>query len=97
MMEASVEDIEFANNTFTVAGTDKSKTLTEYLALCLCPANYPIDELEPGLEETAFYDPKKLHLSGRLPYRRGRDRSGNRRRPRGELHRGDDVGAWSTR
>ena len=24
------------------------------------PHNYPIDELEPGLDETAFYDPKNF-------------------------------------
>ncbi len=60
LMEASVEDIEFANNTFTVAGTDKSKTLTDISLAAYVPHNYPIDELEPGLDETAFYDPKNF-------------------------------------
>jgi carbon-monoxide dehydrogenase large subunit len=64
MMEASVEDIEFANNTFTVAGTDKSKTLTDISLCAYVPHNYPIDELEPGLEETAFYDPKNFTFPG---------------------------------
>ena len=28
------------------------------------PHNYPIDELEPGLEETAFYDPQNFTYPG---------------------------------
>jgi carbon-monoxide dehydrogenase large subunit len=64
LMEASVEDIEFANNTFTVAGTDKSKTLTDISLAAYIPHNYPIEELEPGLEETAFYDPKNFTFPG---------------------------------
>jgi carbon-monoxide dehydrogenase large subunit len=64
LMEASVGDIEFANNTFTVAGTDKSKTLTDISLTAYVPHNYPIEELEPGLEETAFYDPKNFTFPG---------------------------------
>ena len=60
LMEASVEDIEFKSGTFSVAGTDKSKTLGEIALTAYVPHNYPIDELEPGLEETAFYDPKNF-------------------------------------
>jgi carbon-monoxide dehydrogenase large subunit len=64
LMEASVEDIEFANNTFTVAGTDKSKTLTDISLAAYIPHNYPIEELEPGLEEMAYYDPKNFTFPG---------------------------------
>ena len=64
LMEASVEDIEFANNTFTVAGTDKSKTLTDISLAAYIPHNYPITELEPGLDETAFYDPANFTFPG---------------------------------
>jgi carbon-monoxide dehydrogenase large subunit len=64
LMEASVEDIEFANNTFTVAGTDKSKSLTDISLTAYVPHNYPIEELEPGLEEMAFYDPKNFTFPG---------------------------------
>jgi carbon-monoxide dehydrogenase large subunit len=60
LMEASVEDIEFKNGVFSVAGTDKVKTLAEISLAAYVPHNYPIDELEPGLEETAFYDPKNF-------------------------------------
>jgi carbon-monoxide dehydrogenase large subunit len=64
LMEAAVEDIEFANNTFKVAGTDKTKSLTEISLAAYVPHNYPIEELEPGLEETAYYDPKNFTFPG---------------------------------
>ncbi len=57
LLEAADTDIEFENGEFTVKGTDKkvpwgSVTLTAYV-----PHNYPLDKLEPGLNENAFYDP----------------------------------------
>ncbi len=64
LMEASVGDIEFADNKFTVAGTDKSRTLTDISMAAYVPHNYPIEELEPGLDETAFYDPKNFTFPG---------------------------------
>jgi carbon-monoxide dehydrogenase large subunit len=64
LMEASVDDIEFKDNKFTVAGTDKVKTLTDISLAAYVPHNYPIDELEPGLDETAFYDPKNFTFPG---------------------------------
>ena len=56
LLEASVEDIEFENGSFTVAGTDRSKSIGEVALTAYVPHNYPVG-LEPGLEETAFYDP----------------------------------------
>ena len=47
-----------------VAGTDKSKTLTDISLAAYVPHNYPIEELEPGLDETAFYDPKNFTFPG---------------------------------
>ena len=60
LMEASVDDIEFDRGTFRVAGTDKTKSLVDISVAAYVPHNYPIEELEPGLEETAFYDPKNF-------------------------------------
>ncbi len=60
LMEASEGDIELKDGKFSVAGTDKS---VEWGAVCLAayvPHNYPLAELEPGLEETAFYDPSNF-------------------------------------
>ncbi|WP_207539812.1 xanthine dehydrogenase family protein molybdopterin-binding subunit [Sabulicella rubraurantiaca] len=64
LMEASVEDVEFERGTFRVAGTDKTKALAEVSLAAYVPHNYPIEELEPGLEETAFYDPKNFTYPG---------------------------------
>ncbi len=64
LMEASVEDIEFKDGRFSVAGTDKSKALAEVSLAAYVPHNYPIEELEPGLDETAFYDPKNFTFPG---------------------------------
>ncbi len=64
LMEASVDDIEFADGKFTVAGTDKEKTLTDISLAAYVPHNYPIEELEPGLDETSFYDPKNFTFPG---------------------------------
>ncbi len=64
LMEAAVEDIEFKDGKFTVAGTDRSRTLGDIALASYVPHNYPIEELEPGLEETAFYDPKNFTYPG---------------------------------
>ncbi|WP_211860194.1 xanthine dehydrogenase family protein molybdopterin-binding subunit [Neoroseomonas soli] len=64
LMEASVDDIEFDRGTFRVAGTDRTKALVDISVAAYVPHNYPIDELEPGLEETAFYDPKNFTYPG---------------------------------
>ena len=64
LMEAAPQDIEFKDGKFSVAGTDKSKTIGEIALTAYVPHNYPIEELEPGLEETAFYDPKNFTFPG---------------------------------
>src|SRR5437763_15208415 len=60
LLEAAEADIEFKDGAFTVAGTDRSKTLGEVALTAYVPHNFPHDELEPGLDETAFYDPKNF-------------------------------------
>jgi aerobic carbon-monoxide dehydrogenase large subunit len=58
LLEASEHDIEFKNGAFTVIGTDRGKSFGEIAgAAYMPPAGYPLATLEPGLEETAFYDP----------------------------------------
>jgi carbon-monoxide dehydrogenase large subunit len=56
LLEASEADIEFKDGSFTVAGTDRSRSIGEVVFAAYVPHYYPPD-LEPGLEETAFYDP----------------------------------------
>ena len=57
LMEAADTDIEFANGEFSVKGTDKKIPFGQVALTAYVPHNYPLDKLEPGLNETAFYDP----------------------------------------
>jgi carbon-monoxide dehydrogenase large subunit len=64
LLEANVADIEFADGKYRVAGTDREKTFGEIAFAAYVPHNYPIDSVEPGLEDTAFYDPKNFTFPG---------------------------------
>jgi carbon-monoxide dehydrogenase large subunit len=57
MLEASEADIEFTDGKFSVAGTDKSVGFGDVALKAYIPHDFPLEEVEPGLEETAFYDP----------------------------------------
>jgi len=60
LLEAAEDDLVYENGAYTVKGTDKTKTFGEIALTAYVPHKYPIDEIEPGLEETAFYDPKNF-------------------------------------
>jgi carbon-monoxide dehydrogenase large subunit len=57
LMEAGDGDIDFSNGEFSVKGTDKKIPFGQVALTAYVPHNYPLDKLEPGLNETAFYDP----------------------------------------
>jgi len=57
LLEASEADIEYERGVYKVKGTDKQKTFGEVAFAAYVPHNYPLDKLEPGLNENAFYDP----------------------------------------
>ncbi|SPE19983.1 Carbon monoxide dehydrogenase large chain CoxL [Burkholderiales bacterium] len=57
LLEASDADIEFSGGEFRVVGTDRKKAFAEIALTAYVPHNYPLDKLEPGLNENAFYDP----------------------------------------
>ena len=57
LLEASEDDIDFKDGKFVVGGTDKEKAFGEIALAAYVPHNYPLETLEPGLEENAFYDP----------------------------------------
>ena len=57
LLEASEADIELKDGAFSVAGTDKSVAWGDVTLAAYVPHNYPLEDIEPGLEETAFYDP----------------------------------------
>ena len=60
LLEAAEADIELKDGAFSVAGTDKSVTWGEVTLAAYVPHNYPLEDIEPGLEETAFYDPSNF-------------------------------------
>lgn len=55
-LEASVEDLEFAEGKWTVKGTDKSIGFADISLTAYVPHDYPAG-LEPGLDFSSFYDP----------------------------------------
>jgi carbon-monoxide dehydrogenase large subunit len=57
LLEASAEDIEYADGKFFVKGSpDRSKTIQDVALMANVAWNYP-KGLEPGLEASAFFDP----------------------------------------
>ncbi len=55
-LEASKEDLEFAEGKWTVKGTDKSVGFGDVALTAYVPHNYP-EGLEPGMDFSSFYDP----------------------------------------
>jgi carbon-monoxide dehydrogenase large subunit len=60
LLEAAESDIEFKDGKYAVRGTDRQLGFGEVALAAYVPHRYPIDEVEPGLDETAFYDPKNF-------------------------------------
>ncbi|MBV7410098.1 xanthine dehydrogenase family protein molybdopterin-binding subunit [Maritimibacter sp. DP1N21-5] len=60
LLEAADGDIELKDGKFSVAGTDKSVAWGDVTLAAYVPHNYPLEDIEPGLEETAFYDPSNF-------------------------------------
>jgi carbon-monoxide dehydrogenase large subunit len=57
LMEAADADIDFKDGKFEVSGTDRQVPFAQVALAAYVPHNYPLDKLEPGLNEQAFYDP----------------------------------------
>jgi aerobic carbon-monoxide dehydrogenase large subunit len=64
LLETSEVDIEFAAGVFAVAGTDRKKSFAEIALAAYVPHDYPLEVLEPGLEEQAYYDPVNFTYPG---------------------------------
>jgi carbon-monoxide dehydrogenase large subunit len=61
MLEAAPEDIELTDGKFQVRGSpDKSMTMAEVSGAAHIPPQELPTDIEPGLEETAFYDPENF-------------------------------------
>ncbi|MGD0721052.1 MAG: xanthine dehydrogenase family protein molybdopterin-binding subunit [Roseiarcus sp.] len=57
VLEASEQDIEFKDGKFTVKGTDKAIDFGSVALQAYVAHKFNGQELEPGLKETAFWDP----------------------------------------
>jgi len=62
-LECAEEDLEFANGSFTVKGTDRSFGIKEAAFAAWTAHNLP-DGMEPGLEATYVYDPPNFSWPG---------------------------------
>ena len=60
VMEASTDDVEFKNGTFTVKGTDKKMAFGEVALSAYVAHKFNSAEIEPGLKESAFHDPSNF-------------------------------------
>ena len=61
LLEAAPEDIELADGKYQVRGSpDKSMTMAEIAGAAHIPPNELPADIEPGLEESAFYDPENF-------------------------------------
>ena len=59
LLEASEDDLEFANGAFTVKGTDKGKAIQEIAFAAFMAHDYP-EDMEPSLDSDAVYDPENF-------------------------------------
>src|SRR5262249_58079780 len=64
LQERSPGDIDLEGGHYRVVGTDRAKAFGEIAFAAYVPHSYPIETLEPGLEESAFYDPKNFTYPG---------------------------------
>jgi carbon-monoxide dehydrogenase large subunit len=64
LLEAAEGDIEFAEGRFVVAGTDRAKSFQDVALAAYVPHDYPLETLDPGLEEQAYHDPVNFSFPG---------------------------------
>jgi aerobic carbon-monoxide dehydrogenase large subunit len=63
LLEASPADVAFAAGSFAVAGTDRSISFAAVARAANVPHDFPLETLEPGLQESAVYDPPAFAFS----------------------------------
>jgi aerobic carbon-monoxide dehydrogenase large subunit len=63
LMEAAADDVDFSDGAFVIAGTDRRVSFAEVARAAYVPHNFPLETVEPGLQETAVYDPPSFAFS----------------------------------
>ena len=59
MLDAAPEDIDFDDGIFAARATNRKLTFGEVAFAAYVPSKFPVD-LEPGLSEKSFYDPRNF-------------------------------------
>jgi aerobic carbon-monoxide dehydrogenase large subunit len=62
ILECAQEDIAFRDGSFSVEGTDRAVTLAEVARAAYLPLSYPMGTVEPGLDETCYWDPTQVAI-----------------------------------
>jgi aerobic carbon-monoxide dehydrogenase large subunit len=63
LLEAAAGDVDFADGAFVIAGTDRQVSFAAVARAAYVPHNFPLETVEPGLQETAVYDPPSFAFS----------------------------------
>src|SRR5215472_3659269 len=63
LLEAAAGDVDFADGAFVIAGTDRRMSFAAVARAAYVPHNFPLETVEPGLQETAVYDPPSFAFS----------------------------------
>lgn len=64
LLEVDEVEIVFDQGMFSIAGTDRRRSFAEVARAAYLLHDYPESGLEPGLDETAFYDPANWTYPG---------------------------------
>jgi carbon-monoxide dehydrogenase large subunit len=57
LLECGEADLVFSGGVYRAKGTDLAVTFPEVVKAAYNPVNFPLDRMEPGLEETTYFDP----------------------------------------
>jgi len=63
LLEATASDVAFADGIYSIAGTDRQLSFARIAKEAYAPFHLDGEPLEPGLDETAFYDPSNFAFS----------------------------------
>ena len=63
LLEAAAGDVDFTDGAFVIAGTDRRVSFAAVAQAAYVPHNFPLETVEPGLQETAVYDPPSFAFS----------------------------------
>jgi carbon-monoxide dehydrogenase large subunit len=63
LLEAAAGDVDFRDGAFVITGTDRRVSFAAVAQAAYVPHNFPLETLEPGLQETAVYDPPSFAFS----------------------------------